>query len=93
VLKSLLNYLKKEYFPGNFIRFSVCNKTERIPIWCTKSHSIKPTKKRKFVSEMAKDIEVGREAVGRAANSTWWNWDAGSTLYFWRWPTWTKRSV
>jgi hypothetical protein len=45
------------------------------------------------LSELHKDLSIGRDAVGRAANSTWWNWDAGSTLFFWRWPKWSKSSV
>jgi len=36
-------------------------------------------------SELDKDIRVGRDALERAANCTWWNWDAGSTMFFWRW--------
>jgi len=36
--------------------------------------------------ELTRDLEVGQDAICRVANSTWWNWDAGSTLYFWRWP-------
>lgn len=38
------------------------------------------------VQELLKDIEVGSDAVARAAHSTWWDWSAGSTLFFWRWP-------
>lgn len=33
-----------------------------------------------------RDREVGRECLWRASEATWWNWDAGSTLFFWRWP-------
>ena len=33
-----------------------------------------------------RDIGVGRDAIERAANSSLWDWDAGSTLFFWRWP-------
>jgi len=36
--------------------------------------------------ELTRDLEVGQDVIHRVANSTWWNWDAGSTLYFWRWP-------
>jgi hypothetical protein len=54
-----------------------------------------PKKRRKLrqSSELQKDLDIGRDAVGRAANATWWNWDAGSTLFFWRWPKWSKSSV
>jgi hypothetical protein len=46
-----------------------------------------------FQQEMAKDLEIGRDAVARAANSSWWSWDSGSTLFFWRWPRWSKSAV
>lgn len=38
-------------------------------------------------------MEVGRDAVYRAANSSWWEWSAGSTLFFWRWPRRLWKSV
>ena len=38
-------------------------------------------------SEFSLDLNAGRDAIARAANSSWWNWDDGSTLYFWRWPS------
>ena len=31
---------------------------------------------------------MGCDAIGRLANASWWSWDAGSTLFFWRWPKW-----
>lgn len=49
-----------------------------------------PNKKRKKLpcsshTEMLKDLEVGKDALIRAANSSWWDWSAGSTLFFWSW--------
>jgi hypothetical protein len=39
-----------------------------------------------------KDMTVGKDAVLRAARSTWWNWDDGSTPFFWRWkPEYVER--
>lgn len=32
------------------------------------------------------DLISGRDAVVRAAQSTWWNWDDGSRPFHWRWP-------
>lgn len=32
-----------------------------------------------------KDIEVGKDVLGRYGKSTWWDWADGSTLHFWRW--------
>ena len=47
----------------------------------------------KGLIELKKDLLVGSEAVWRATQATWWNWDGGSTIYFWRWPTCYRSSV
>jgi hypothetical protein len=31
-------------------------------------------------------VKVGRDCLVRVADYTWWNWDGGSTPFFWRWP-------
>ena len=36
--------------------------------------------------ELIADLEVGRDAIRRAGLATFWEWSAGSTIYFWRWP-------
>ena len=37
------------------------------------------------------DFEAGRECVRRGARSSFWNWEDGSRLIFWRWPKrWRK---
>ena len=101
VLRSLLKYLKSEYYTNKTfvdLKTSVTKGSGSLPIvlpeWIRhrKRRIVKSRKKMKD-TELWKDLEVGRDAVGRAANSSWWNWDAGSTLFFWRWPKWTKRSV
>jgi hypothetical protein len=33
------------------------------------------------------DMEIGRDCVRRICDSSWWNWDGGSTPFFWRWPS------
>jgi hypothetical protein len=35
---------------------------------------------------VADDRLPGLDAVSRAAESSWWEWDAGSAPFFWRWP-------
>ena len=32
-----------------------------------------------------RDLKVGRDAIERAARSSWWAWDDGSAPFFWRW--------
>ena len=43
--------------------------------------------------ELFKDRKVGRDALTRLAESSWWQWDKGSTLFFWRWPARHRRSI
>jgi hypothetical protein len=33
-----------------------------------------------------KDKEPGKDAVYRAADSSWWEWSKGSAPFYWRWP-------
>ena len=30
-------------------------------------------------------IVTGADAMRRGVNASWWTWDAGSSLFFWRW--------
>ena len=97
VLQSFLRYLKTEFYNGGFVRLRGTQFEGRnilIPKWTVARKSILPRRNSSCLKpDLAKDLEIGRDAVGRAANATWWNWDAGSTLFFWRWPTWSRRSV
>jgi len=36
--------------------------------------------------EMERNQEGVRDCIVRCGGSTWWKWDDGSRLYFWRWP-------
>ena len=44
-------------------------------------------------SELKKDLVVGKDAIDRAWQSSWWEWDAGSTIFFWRWTNEYRRLV
>ena len=35
---------------------------------------------------MSLQLESARDCIRRAAGSSWWEWDQGSSLFFWRWP-------
>jgi hypothetical protein len=39
------------------------------------------------------DLEVGRDALHKAAQATCWDWPGGSTLFFWRWPPYAQEVV
>ena len=36
-------------------------------------------------AEFAVDDEAGIEALNRVGKSSFWNWDDGSSIFFWRW--------
>ena len=60
-----------------------------------------PSKKRKrnagstspIRDELVMDLRVGLDGIYRAVKSSWWSWDAGSTLFFWRWPEFIRREA
>ncbi|KAG7368517.1 hypothetical protein IV203_031260 [Nitzschia inconspicua] len=37
-----------------------------------------------------RDMEAGGDAIRRAWRSTWWEWDDGSSPFYWRWPKWYR---
>jgi hypothetical protein len=99
ILQSFLKYMKTEYYPKKRRVFCINRRSLSVAFWTgipRHQASLKRKKQRSKVrlnSELIKDLEIGCDAVARAANSSWWNWDAGSTLFFWRWPRWSKSSV
>ena len=43
--------------------------------------------------ELEKDLEAGRDAIARARGASFWDWDAGSFPFFWRWQPEVKRDM
>jgi hypothetical protein len=39
------------------------------------------------------DLQSGADAIQRARDSTWWNWDEGSSPFHWRWPKWYQSII
>ena len=37
------------------------------------------------LEEMWKDYIVGMDAIERALGASYWEWEVGSTVFFWRW--------
>ena len=77
VRKSFVHYLKTEY--GS----DVC---VRIAMKRHKSTSMKRKRTSSKNIELNKDLVAGRDAISRCCKSTFWEWDHGSRLLFWRWP-------
>jgi len=78
--KSLFKYLRSEY---------------GLEWWLLYQKEIKSNKRKRSSSysmsecnatTFQRDIEVGRDAISRAAHSSWWEWSHGSSCYFWRFP-------
>ena len=44
-------------------------------------------------SQLKQDLAVARDAIYRVSNSTWWEWRAGSTCFFWRWPKQIRNEI
>lgn len=40
-----------------------------------------------------RDLECGTRAIKYFLDSSWWKWDRGSALLFWRWPTPESRTA
>ena len=76
------------------------SRTVMVPSWTMQNKSVKGVRKRRYGKsasevnlELIKDVKVGSDAVSRLAGSSWWTWDAGSTLLFWRWPKRYQKSI
>ena len=48
--------------------------------WCRTNPDVADAKQQRH------DLEALRDCVIRCSDSTWWKWDGGSCLLFWRWP-------
>ena len=79
IYKSFLNYIRNKYGKD---WYAVANqhrrqsgKRKRTPAVQTQNASI------------LRDLQIGRDALLRAINATYWEWSCGSTLFFWRWPS------
>ena len=74
-LRGLILHRFKVNALRSFVRFMVLEHG-----WCSESSSISPT------PEFTTDYAAGVEALNRVGNSSFWNWDDGSSILFWRWP-------
>lgn len=84
VFRSFVQYMKKKYNKDNYQKCvdlynsSKGNKRSNCLRKLLKSH--------KLSEEFVRDYETGSEAVKRSCRSSFWDWDGGSSLFFWRWP-------
>ena len=43
--------------------------------------------------ELRQDLEVGRDALVRGMDTSFWAWNRGSTIFFWRWNSGYKKEL
>ena len=93
ILRSLLRYLDRTHstIQGKDYYYLHFGRPIRVSLWVKNRR--RTSKKAGKMFDLLRDLEVGRDAVRRAAWSSWWNWDLGSTLYFWRWPSSVRQSI
>ena len=48
---------------------------------------------RTYTRTLKRDFEAAADAIGRATGSSWWDWDAGSTPFHWRWPKYYQTTI
>ena len=85
---------------GRMIAFGPSGKrTYWVHSWVQHKRTSKiPSKKRRrdgvcLAVELYKDLVVGTDALKRLAFASWWSWDIGSTLFYWRWPKRYQKSI
>lgn len=105
--RSFTRYLSKKYDSMGRRKLSVMCKGDKkeeekfysVAGWVTRgrkqrSWSAKRNKKTsESDSELEKDLTVGVDAIRRATEASWWNWDGGSTMFFWRWASPFQKKV
>jgi hypothetical protein len=45
------------------------------------------------LQELLADTTAGIDVLNKFSNATWWHWNGGSTLVFWRWPAGMQRKA
>lgn len=90
---SLFQYLRRTYGKSWFEKIgatAVSNlKRKRSTTIPKFSSSLNP----KLLHDLHADIVVARDSIKRACGSSWWEWNAGSACYFWRWPLEIRKSI
>ena len=101
-LRSFLKYLREQH-GGRMVEDEVMlegkSRKFKLSSWVRLRYTfrsitkIRSRKVDKVTSEFRKDLLVGAEAIWRASQASWWNWDGGSTICFWRWPSCYRLAV
>jgi hypothetical protein len=58
---------------------------DRVPLKRKRTRGVEEEVAKYMDGELLRDGEVGCDVLERFAKATWWKWEGGSTLIFWRW--------
>ena len=84
VFRSFSSYMHLKYTKALYIKATCIYQTKK---GNKRSNQLRKLFNSQYLgSEFVQDFCVGSEAVRRACGSTFWDWDQGSSLFFWRWP-------
>jgi hypothetical protein len=77
-LETIIEKFLLQRWKQNLQRSLVAHLNEKFGVgWLDKSPRI---------TDLKIKLDVGTDALSRAMNITWWSWESGSALFFWRWP-------
>ena len=83
VVSSFFKFIKKEH-GDDWLTFYLATRKQ------VKGKAVK--RKRGWIKRSERyqklriDLSIGMEGLTRVVKGSWWEWDYGSTLFFWRWP-------
>lgn len=75
--RSFVAYMKRNY--------GVCQYRKGLRIR-TRTQDLKRLFGEEMSKEWIQELKVGTQALEKVMRSSFWDWDRGSTLLFWRWP-------
>lgn len=67
------------------------NVHDRVPLERKRTRGVEEELSRYQDGELLRDAEAGCDAISCLADSDWWAWQQGSTLFFWRWAEGQQR--
>ena len=93
VLETLRSHLGMRLFRKHlFHSFSSYMKKEYGHHWPNLLMQARKSRKMKN-SVLLKDGDRGADTIRCDVDASWWTWDEGSSLFFWRWPSEEKRDT
>ena len=98
VIKEFNSYLRLEHTEWCNVSAGINN--SKLAVWTGQKYAWRREGKDNYAllwerraSLANQDWMKGSDAVRRALKCTWWDWEAGSAPFFWRWPRWYRTTI